>query len=70
MSNNNEVKVVARETKSLSMKVRKNDSSKKAGSNYVTVGIKSSDWRVSLQDVTMTIREAQTLRNFLNEHLD
>ena len=40
-----------------------------AGSNYVSIEVPSSDWKIPDQVVKLTIRDAKTLRNFLNQNL-
>jgi hypothetical protein len=52
------------------MNLRNGDSRKQAGSNRLQITVQSSDWRIPNQSVNMTIRDAQALRNFLNQHLD
>jgi hypothetical protein len=57
-------------TKSVSMRLRNGDGRKQAGSNRLQITVQSGDWRIENQTVNMTIRDAQALRNFLNQHLD
>lgn len=57
------------ETKNVHMELTNNDPSKRAGSNNLTITVASSDWRLSDQTVSMTIRDAKTLRSFLNQNL-
>lgn len=59
-----------RNTKSVRMSLRNKDPRKKAGSNRLRITVQSDDWRIANQTVSMTIREAQALRSFLNENLD
>ena len=59
----------SRKTKSVRMSVRNGDTAKRAGSNRVTIAVQSSDWRIPHQEVSMTIRDAQALRRFLNDTL-
>lgn len=59
-----------RNTKAVRMSLRNKDPRKKAGSNRLCLTVQSDDWRIANQTVSMTIREAQALRNFLNENLD
>jgi hypothetical protein len=56
-------------TKSLVLNVRNGDSRKQAGSNRLQIVVQSDDWRIPSHTVNMTIREAQSLRSFLNETL-
>ncbi len=56
-------------TKSVRMNLRNGDSRKQAGSNRLEVTVLSGDWRIQDQSVSITIREAQALRNFLNQYL-
>jgi len=51
------------------MNLRNGDSRKQAGSNRLEVTVLSDDWRIQDQSVSITIREAQALRNFLNQYL-
>ena len=60
----------SRETRRVSMRLKNGDKSKQAGSNNLTVTVRSQDWRMQDQTVSMTVRDAQTLQRFLNENLD
>jgi len=60
----------SRETRRVSMRLRNGDRSKQAGSNKLTITSHSDDWRMQEQSVTMTVRDAQTLKRFLNENLE
>jgi hypothetical protein len=60
----------SKSTKSVSMRLRNGDSRKQAGSNRLQITVQSLDWRIPSQSVNMTIRDAQALRSFLNQHLD
>lgn len=60
----------SRETRRVSMRLRNGDRSKQAGSNNLTITSHSNDWRMREVSVTMTVRDAQTLKRFLNENLD
>jgi hypothetical protein len=51
------------------MNLRNGDTRKQAGSNRLEVTVMSEDWRIPDQSVSMTVREAQALRNFLNQYL-
>ena len=57
------------DTKKVKMELTNNDSRKQAGSNNLTLTVNSEDWRLNDQSVSMTIRDAKALRNFLNQHL-
>ena len=57
------------ETKNVQMELTNNDPSKRAGSNNLKITVTSNDWRLSDQTVSMTIRDAKTLRSFLNQNL-
>ena len=59
----------SRETRRVSMRLRNGDRSKQAGANNLTVTVRSDDWRMQDQTVSMTVRDAQTLQRFLNENL-
>ena len=59
-----------KKTKSLTLNVRNGDARKQAGNNRLQIVVQSEDWRIPSHTVNMTIREAQTLRTFLNETLD
>ena len=59
----------SKRTKSVSMKLRNGDSRKQAGSNRLQISVSSNDWRINDQTVNMTIRDAEALRLFLNQHL-
>jgi len=58
-----------KKTKSLTLSIRNGDSRKQAGSNRLMIEVQSEDWKTPASVVNMTIREAQTLRSFLNETL-
>lgn len=57
-------------TKNIRMAIKNGDPAKKAGSNHLSITVPSEDWRVGEQSIRMTIRDAQALRNFLNQNLD
>ena len=59
-----------RETRRVTMRLKNGDKSKQAGSNNLTVTVRSEDWRMPDQSVSMTVRDARTLQRFLNENLD
>ena len=58
-------------TKRFDFQVYRNTTAKKAGSNTVTISTRPSDGQYSIgqTSLTMTVREAQALNNFLNETL-
>jgi len=58
-----------RETSNAIFGITNGDSSKKAGSNQLSIRLKSDDWKVDGVSIKMSIRDAQALRNFLNETL-
>jgi hypothetical protein len=60
----------SRDTRRTNMRLRNGDPSKQAGSNNLTLTVRSEDWRLTDQSVTMTVREAQTLKRFLNKNLE
>ena len=57
------------DTKSVRMALTKDSTLKQAGSNNLTLTVSSYDWKLSDQSVSMTIRDAKALRNFLNQNL-
>ncbi len=57
------------DTKNVKMKLVNNSPRKQAGSNKLTLTVQSYDWRLADQTVSMTIRDAKALQNFLNQHL-
>ena len=59
----------SRKTRRVQMRLRNGDPSKQAGSNNLSVTVRSEDWRMRDQTVTMTVRDAQTLKRFLNDNL-
>ena len=59
----------SKRTKSVAMNLRNGDSRKQAGSNRLQISVRSADWRINDQTVNMTIRDAEALRLFLNQHL-
>ena len=58
-------------TKRFNFQVDRNSTAKKAGSNTVTISTRPYDgqYSVSQTSLTLTVREAQALNNFLNESL-
>ena len=59
----------SKKTKNLNLEYRNNDPSRQAGSNYLSIKVPSSDWKIPDQLVKISIRDAKTLRSFLNENL-
>jgi len=57
------------DTKKVKMELTNGSSRKQAGSNNLTLTVNSDDWRLNDQSVSMTIRDAKALQNFLNQHL-
>ena len=63
----------SKSTKRFSFGINRNTTSKKAGSNVVTIATlpyEDSQYSVGQTNLTMTVREAQALQSFLNENLD
>lgn len=58
-----------RETSNAIFQLQNGDTAKQAGSNRLSITLKSDDWKVDRVSVRMSIRDAQALRNFLNETL-
>ncbi len=58
-----------RETSNAIFNIQNGDTAKQAGSNRLSITVKSDDWKVNGVSVKMSIRDAQALRNFLNETL-
>ena len=58
-------------TKRFSFGINRNPTAKKAGSNSFTIATQGDYGRYSgsTSSITMTVKEAQALRNFLNESL-
>jgi len=56
-------------TKGAQFSIINGNPSKSAGSNNLTITMKSEDWRIVDPTVRMNIREARALRAFLNEAL-
>ena len=65
MSNVNKI----HDTKSVRMELTNHSTRKQAGSNNLTLTVNSQDWRLGDQSVSMTIRDAKALQNFLNQNL-
>tara|TARA_E500000331_G_C16987219_1_gene596197 strand:- start:137 stop:388 length:252 start_codon:yes stop_codon:yes gene_type:complete len=63
----------SKSTKRFSFGINRNTTAKKAGSNIVTIATlpaEDSQYSVGQTSLTMTVREAQALRTFLNDNLD
>ncbi len=56
-------------TKGAQFSIVNGNPAKAAGSNNLTITMKSEDWRIVDPTVRMNIREARALRAFLNEAL-
>ena len=69
MSNPNYSKT--KQTKRFTYTVNRNQTAKKAGSNTVVIATNPYDgqYNVPQASFTMTVKEAQVLRNFLNDTL-
>jgi len=59
----------SRETSNAIFHLSNGDTAKQAGGNQLSITLKSNDWKVDRVKVRMSIRDAQALRNFLNETL-
>jgi hypothetical protein len=57
-------------TRHASFSLRRNDVAKRAGINRLAITSMSSDWRIDDTTISLSLRDAQTLRKFLNENLD
>ena len=60
-------------TKRFSFDISRNPTAKKAGSNTLTIATNPMDegrYSYGGTQLTMTVREAQALRSFLNDNLD
>jgi len=57
-------------TRHTSFNLRRNDVAKKAGINRLAITTQSNDWRVGDTTISMTLRDARALRDFLNQNLD
>jgi|TARA_Y100000310_G_scaffold227499_1_gene229759 hypothetical protein len=62
----------SKSTKRFTYTVNRNNTAKRAGSNTVSIATNPSDgdsYNVGASSITMTVREAQALRGFLNDKL-
>ena len=59
-----------KDTRYAKFALKRDSKAKKAGSNRLAITTRSDDWRASKTTVNMTLREARTLKDFLNKHLD
>ena len=61
----------SKSTKRFSFGINRNSTSKKAGSNIVTIATQpeAGGYSYGGTSLTMTVREAQALQSFLNENL-
>jgi len=57
-------------TRHATFSVRRNDIAKKAGINRLAITTLSNDWRIDDTTISMTLRDARALRDFLNQTLD
>jgi hypothetical protein len=57
------------ETSNIIVSLTNKNAAKQAGSNNLRLTMKSDDWKVDGVTVSMSIRDAISLRNFLNENL-
>ena len=56
-------------TRYSSFNLRRNDQAKKAGINRLAITTVSDDWRISDTTINITLRDAKTLKDFLNKNL-
>jgi len=56
-------------TKSVRVGLSMNQPSKRAGCNRLSITVPSNDWRIADQRVSVSVRDAEVIRRFLNEHL-
>jgi len=59
-----------RETENSVFFLSSGNTDKQAGSNKLSITVKSDDWRVDGHTVHMNLREAKVLQRFLNDTLD
>jgi len=62
----------SKSTKRFNFGISRNPTAKKAGSNVVTIstgGVNEGYYSGSTTSLTMTVKEAQALRSFLNDNL-
>jgi hypothetical protein len=59
-------------TKRFTFGISRNETAKKAGSNIVTIATNgdTDQYSMGTSSVTLTVKEAGALQNFLNENLD
>ena len=57
-------------TRHASFNIRRNDEAKRAGINRLAITSVSDNWRISDTTISMTLRDARALRDFLNKNLD
>jgi hypothetical protein len=59
-------------TKRFTFGISRNETAKKAGSNIVTIATNgdTDQYSMGTASVTLTVKEAGSLQNFLNENLD
>ena len=56
-------------TKSVHLRLSLNQPSKRAGCNQLSITVPSSDWRIPNQSLSLSVRDAEVIRRFLNEYL-
>ena len=56
-------------TRHATFNIRRNDVAKKAGINRLAITTASTDWRINDTTISMTLRDAKALRDFLNQNL-
>jgi|TARA_B100000073_G_scaffold167370_1_gene138501 hypothetical protein len=56
-------------TRHATFNIRRNDTAKKAGINRLAITTASNDWRINDTTISMTLRDAKALRDFLNQNL-
>jgi hypothetical protein len=59
----------SKSTKSVRLGLTMNHPSKQAGCNRLSITIPSNDWRIADQRVSLSIRDAEVIRRFLNDNL-
>ena len=49
--------------------IHQDDISKKAGVNRLTITARNDDWRIGDSTISLSLRDAKSLRDFLNKEL-
>ncbi len=70
MSNDKNTVYKTKSTKSVRLGLRMNHPSKQAGCNRLSITIPSNDWRIPNQTISVSVRDAKTIRRFLNNYLE